>query len=86
MKDWQITKEGKLIVVSKLWDGGYVPVVLFRNMHSFNKWAISIVEQTKSLADLSEAIANTYQGFLADVPKGEIVDFVNSMEKLDGIK
>ncbi len=86
MKDWQITKEGKYIVVKQLVGQDYQPTMFFDGLMPFHNWAVQIANSCKSLGDLADEIEHIYRETFMDTPKGQIADYVNSLEKIDGIK
>ncbi len=86
MKQWKIDKEGKYIIVKKLMGDQFVPTIMFDGLSPFHRWALEIGEQCKEMADLGDEIARIYKETFQDEPKGVVVDFVKSLEKIDGIK
>ncbi len=86
MKNYKIDIEGNYIVVKRLMGDQHVPMIMFDGLRPFHLWALEIGEQCKELADLGDEIARIYKETFQDEPKGKIVDYIKSLEKIDGIK
>jgi hypothetical protein len=86
---YKIRREGKYIVVNIEQGGVYVPVMFFDGISRFHRWAKNIGIQVGEMCQLCDEIEKIYKDVFTEQPKaepkGEVWDYVNKLEKIDGL-
>jgi len=77
-REYKIEKENGRIVLSRLVEGMYYPVILFMDFYSFNEWAKVEYEECESHIKLNEVILEFMESEFKE-PEGAIFDFIKTV-------